>query len=88
MRMPSETRNPAVAADSAPTTGQLVRDAMKAANVSQQALADKLSLSQGAISRRLTGQVDFSSSELVVAAGILGVHPGKFFDNAPQPASR
>jgi transcriptional regulator with XRE-family HTH domain len=45
----------------------------------QQTAADELGLTQRAISRRLTGEVDFSANELEKLAKLLAVPVGTFF---------
>ena len=50
-----------------------VRAAMRRRHVTQAALAAALSLSQAAVSRRLSGSVDFTVTELHIAATLLDV---------------
>lgn len=53
------------------STGDLVRDALFHARVSQRTAAQRLGLSQAAISRRLSGDVDFTVSQLAEVAKML-----------------
>lgn len=53
--------------------GREVRAQMVRANVRQGALAEKLRLSQAAVSRRLTGEVPFDVNELTAVAELLAV---------------
>lgn len=48
-----------------------IREALRAANISQETVAQRLGLTQQAISRRFTGAVDFSLSELTAIAELL-----------------
>jgi transcriptional regulator with XRE-family HTH domain len=50
-----------------------VRDALAEANISQSALAEHLSLSQQAVSRRVLGQVPFTVRDLIATAALIGV---------------
>ncbi len=52
-----------------------VKAAMAMADITGSVLADHLGISQAAISRRLTGAVDFTTSELIHAAQLLQVEP-------------
>lgn len=57
----------------------------------QATVARHLGLSQGAVSRRLTGEVSFRVAELELLAELLGLHPATFFAsglsaNPPTPA--
>ena len=49
---------------------------------SQSDIASQLGLSQAAVSRRLSGDVDFTSSQLVLLARYLDVPVASFFDTA------
>jgi transcriptional regulator with XRE-family HTH domain len=48
---------------------------MREARVNQETVARALGCSQAAVSRRLTGAVDFSVTELRVIADLVGVSP-------------
>lgn len=50
---------------------------------SQSRLAEELGMNQPAISRRLTGKVDFSASELSALASLFGVPVATLFASAP-----
>lgn len=49
----------------------------------QQDAGDKLGLSQRAMSRRLTGEVEFSATELEKLASMLEVPVSSFFGEVP-----
>lgn len=61
-------------------TPRNVRAEMVRAGRSQQDIADLLDLSQPAVSRRLSGEVDFSATELTKLAAYLSVPVSTFFD--------
>lgn len=50
-------------------------------DLSQQHVAEVLGISQGAVSRRLAGRVDFSASELDVLARSMGIPVSRFFSD-------
>lgn len=50
-----------------------VRDTLKQKRISQETLATRLQMSQQAVSRRLTGEVEFSLSQLQIVADVLDV---------------
>ncbi len=52
-----------------------VRAEMARRSVRQITVAGHLRMSQAAVSRRLSGETEFSVSELVAVAGLLGVTP-------------
>lgn len=58
---------------SEPDTGAAVRNAMKRARVSQRDLAAHLRISQAAVSRRVSGSVEFTVSQLRAVAVIVDV---------------
>lgn len=53
--------------------------------VSQSGVAAALGLSQPQVSRRLSGRVDFSSSEIIRLSDLLGVPVGVFFGEVAAP---
>lgn len=63
----------------ATNTGQNVRAEMARRSKSQTYVATLLGLSQTAVSRRLSGDVDFSASELAMIADDFGTQVGTFF---------
>jgi len=56
-----------------------VRAEVARQDLSQQAVAELLGISQGAVSRRLAGRVDFSASELDTLARSMGIPVARFF---------
>ncbi len=62
-----------MATQTLPMTGRNVKAAMAERHISQRALAQKLGVTQPTIFRRLSGDVDFSVSELTMIADVLGV---------------
>jgi predicted XRE-type DNA-binding protein len=71
--------------DVARETANRVRQAMTAAGVRQISLAEVLGISQAQVSQRLTGNVDFTITELTRVAELLGLPVA---DLLPAPASR
>lgn len=77
-----------MATQTLPTTGPAVRALMQEKRISQRELGAHLELSQAAIFRRLTGEVDFSISELTGAAEFLGTSiPALLTPSSPVEAS-
>ena len=64
----------------------LVKTKLRALGISQDVVADRLKVSQQAVSRRITGEVEFSLSELNEIAEILGTTSSALLDPAPAPA--
>jgi transcriptional regulator with XRE-family HTH domain len=62
-----------------------VRAALARRRIKQTTLAEKLGLSQPAISRRLAGEIEFSITELTLAAELLEV---PLADLLPSPTER
>jgi transcriptional regulator with XRE-family HTH domain len=48
----------------------------------QQRIADRLGVSQAAVSRRLMGDVEFTVGELAAVAEVLGVHVAELLPEA------
>lgn len=65
-----------------------VRAEMARARFSQQRIADALGLSQAAVSRRLTGEVPFSATELAVVAKLLNVRVGTLYGESNNIEAR
>lgn len=57
-----------------------VRAEMARHGVNQRMLANALHTSQAAVSRRLTGEVDWSARELVIVADVIGCKATLFLD--------
>jgi transcriptional regulator with XRE-family HTH domain len=60
-----------------------VRAEVARQRISQQVLAEKLAMSEGQVSFRLNGHVEFKVSELLAIAEVLGVPVTRFL---PEPA--
>lgn len=69
------------------SVGDLVRTSMADKSISQYKAARSLNLSQAAISRRLSGDVEFSISELTAIAALLEVPIGDLLPIPPVPTS-
>jgi transcriptional regulator with XRE-family HTH domain len=59
---------------------EVIRDKLRDAKISQESAAASLGLSQQAVSRRLSGEVDFSLTELTVVAELLSVPLSELLD--------
>ncbi|MGE3835981.1 MAG: hypothetical protein AB7H43_14535 [Acidimicrobiia bacterium] len=59
----------------------MVRLLARLRRVSGKEIAAVLHLSPGQVSERMTGKVEFRALELAKLAGLLGVHPGDFFED-------
>jgi transcriptional regulator with XRE-family HTH domain len=60
-----------------------IRAEMARRSIRQIVLAQRLGLSQAAISRRLKGETEFSVAELLVVAELLGVPAASLLGDAP-----
>lgn len=58
---------------------------MLLAGVTQEQLAGRLGVTQGAVSRKLTGGRPWYPEELRAAAALLGVTVGELFGELPRP---
>lgn len=56
-------------------TGRLVREALKAADVTQERAAAALGISQSQLSRRIRGHITFRIDEIITLAVVCGVSP-------------
>lgn len=63
-----------------------VKELLKQRNLPQAAVADRLHLSQQAVSRRLAGEVEFSIAELSMVAELLDTEPAVLVATAPTEA--
>ena len=63
-------------------TPQTIREAMTSAGVTQTALAERLGLTQPAVSARLAGRTPITVDELQIIADALGVEPADLLGRA------
>lgn len=59
-----------------------VRAEMARRRVTQATVAAALGLKQQSVSSRLSGQIDFTSAELIVIGELLGIDPGSLLRDA------
>lgn len=65
------------------TTGDRVRSALALRRLTQEQAGEQIGLTQKAMSRRLTGEVQFSAAELEQLAQLLDVPVASFFGQVP-----
>lgn len=63
-------------------TTRAIREAMTAAGITQTALAERLGLTQPAVSARLSGRTPITVDELRIIAATLGVDAGDLLKDA------
>jgi transcriptional regulator with XRE-family HTH domain len=68
---------------SQPTIADRVRSALALRRFTQERAGEEIGLTQKAMSRRLTGEVEFSASELQKLAGLLDVPVSSFYGEVP-----
>ena len=64
--------------------GRRIQSQLLLRGITQQGLANKLGVSQAAVSRRLNGHSNFSASDLATIANWLGVSVAELFEPLPE----